>query len=479
MRRFLELSNNTLFLYYLLSNVIYLVLLVTAIFKNTLYRHRLASLRLDRLKSSPFTPPITLLVPAHNEEKFIVDSVRSLLSLDYPEFEVIVVNDGSRDKTLEELKRAYQLRPARLLYIPDVPSAAIKAIYSSWTEPRLLVLDKDSAGSKADAVNAGLNAAASPYVCVVDADSILEKDSLLRIMAGVFSDPTRTVAVGGIVRVLNGCRVDHGRLEEVRLPKRGIEVLQVIEYLRAFLIGREAWAHYNALPIISGAFGIFRKDLVKRIGGFRAHAVGEDLDLVVRLHRYLQEQGQDYHISFIPDPTCWTEVPSDLRSLARQRARWHKGLLDALWPNRDMLFRPRYGRVGSLILPYMWIFELFAPVIELIGYSSIILAAILGLLSRQFLLLFLVFGYAFATLISIGSVLLEEMTYRRYSDWREVARLLLYCMVEHFPYRQLTMIWRLQGLWQYLRGDLKWREMKRTGVAVGTWRPQAGLKKPN
>jgi cellulose synthase/poly-beta-1,6-N-acetylglucosamine synthase-like glycosyltransferase len=297
---------------------------------------------------------------------------------------------------------------------------------------------------------------------VVDADSLLEKDALLRIMAGVFSDPSRVVAVGGIVRVLNGSRVSGGQLREVKLPRGSLEVFQVIEYLRAFLIGREGWSQFNALPIISGAFGIFRKDLVQRVGGFRAGAVGEDFDLVVRLHRYLQEQRAEYHINFIPDPTCWTEVPSDLRSLARQRARWQKGLLDTLWPNRDMLFKWRYGRVGSIVLPYMWLFELFAPVFEIVGYSTVILAAILGMLSHQFLLLFLVFGYAFATLISIGSVLLEEMTYRRYADWREVARLLLYCLVEHFPYRQMTMIWRLQGLWQYLRGDLEWRQPKRT-----------------
>jgi cellulose synthase/poly-beta-1,6-N-acetylglucosamine synthase-like glycosyltransferase len=331
----------------------------------------------------------------------------------------------------------------------------------------LLVIDKDPAGSKADAVNAGLNAATSPYVCVVDADSILEKDSLLRIMAGVFSDPQRIVAAGGIVRVLNGCEVSGGELRQVKLPRKSLEVMQVIEYLRAFLIGREVWAHFNALPIISGAFGIFRTDLVRQVKGFRAHAVGEDFDLVVRLHRRLQEQDKDYHISFVPDPTCWTEVPGDLRSLARQRARWHKGLLDTLWPNRDMLFHRRYGRVGSIILPYMWVFEFFAPVIELMGYSTIILALALGQLGRQFFVLFLIFGYAFATLISIGSVLLEEMTYRRYGDWREVARLLLYCLFEHFPYRQMTLIWRLQGIWQYLRGDLRWREMKRTGVSTG------------
>jgi cellulose synthase/poly-beta-1,6-N-acetylglucosamine synthase-like glycosyltransferase len=465
MRRCLELANNILFVYCLLSNLIYLLLLVTAIYRNTWHRHRLASLRLEQVKVSPFTPPITLIVPAHNEEMFIIDSVKALLALDYPNLEVVVVNDGSHDNTLAELTRSFQLRIVRVLYISEIPSARVREIYKSAIDPRLIVIDKDSAGGKADAVNAGLNAATSPYVCIVDADSILEKDSLLRIMTGVFSDPQRVMAAGGIVRVLNGCQVSGGELKKVKLPRGSLEVIQVIEYLRAFLIGREAWAYFNALPIISGAFGIFRTDLVRQVKGYRSHAIGEDFDLVVRMHRHLQDQKKDYHISFVPDPTCWTEVPADLRSLARQRARWHKGLIDTLWPNRDMLFRPRYGRIGFLILPYMWLFEFFAPVVELIGYSTIILAFILGMLGRQFFILFLIFGYAFATLISIGSVLLEEMTYRRYGDWREVARLLLYCLLEHFPYRQMTLIWRLQGIWQYLRGDLRWREMKRTAVS--------------
>jgi cellulose synthase/poly-beta-1,6-N-acetylglucosamine synthase-like glycosyltransferase len=465
MRAWLDLSNNILFVYYLISNLIYLGLLITAISRNTWHRHRLASLRLERVKISPFTPPITLIVPAHNEEAFIVDSVRALLALDYPALELVVVNDGSRDSTLVQLKSAFHLRTTRLLYIPEIPSAPVREIYKSEIDPRLIVLDKESAGSKADAINAGLNAAASPYVCVVDADSILEKDSLLRIMAGVLSDSQSVVAAGGIVRILNGCKITGGELRQVGLPRRSIEILQVIEYLRAFLIGREAWAHFKALPIISGAFGIFRTDLVREVQGFRTNSIGEDFDLVVRMHRLLQEQKKEYHITFVPDPTCWTEAPSDLRSLARQRARWHKGLLDTLWPNRDMLFRPRYGRVGCLILPYMWVFEFFAPVIELVGYSTIILALVLGMLGRQFFLLFLIFGYAFATLISIGSVLLEEMTYRRYSNWHEVGRLLVFCLLEHFPYRQLTLIWRLQGIWQYLRGDLRWGELKRAGAS--------------
>lgn len=465
MRHLLQIANVGFFAYYVSANAIYLSLLITAICRNNQHQHRLSSLRLERVRLSPFTPPVTLIVPAHNEEDCIAMSVRSLLKLEYPALEIVVVNDGSTDQTFRELKRVFELRLARISYISAISTAPIISVYKSATDPRLLVIDKEAAGSKADAINAGLNLATSPYVCVVDADSILERDALLRIMAGVFSDPSQVLAVGGIVRVLNGCRVVECQMAKVRLPRRSLEIFQVLEYLRAFLIGREAWAQFNLLPIISGAFGIFRKDTVKKIGGFRTDAVGEDFDLVVRLHRYLREQGRQYRIAFIPDPTCWTEVPADFQSLARQRARWQKGLQDTLWPNRDMLFRPRYGRIGSVILPYMWIFELAAPVIELAGYLTVILAAVMGLISTTFTLLFLIFGYAFATLISIGGVMLEEMTYRRYADWREVARLLFYCLVEHFPYRQMLMIWRLQGLWQYFRGDFKWRELKRGGLA--------------
>jgi cellulose synthase/poly-beta-1,6-N-acetylglucosamine synthase-like glycosyltransferase len=285
---------------------------------------------------------------------------------------------------------------------------------------------------------------------------------LLRIMLPVMQDPERVVAVGGIVRVLNGSEIEGGQLR-ARLPRKSIEVIQVIEYLRAFLIGREAWAEGNMLTIISGAFGVFRADLVRAVGGYRAEAIGEDVDLVCRLHRYLLDLGADYRIGFLPDPVCWTEVPSDLKSLGRQRARWQKGLLDVLWLNKDMLMRPRYGRIGCFALPYLWLFEMIAPVIEITGLITIVLAAVLGMLSHGFFLKFLIFGYAFATMISIGSVLQEEITYRRYNDWKDVARLISYCFLEHFPYRQLHMFWRLQGLWQYLRGDNNWRPLKREG----------------
>ena len=467
MTELLQPINGSIFLYYLVANVVYLALLVTAIYSTIRHQRQLSLVRPDRIRQSPLAPPISLLVPAHNEEKTIVESVDSLLALDYPEIEIVVANDGSSDGTLEALRERYQLIETDIVYVQEVSCKPVRAIYMSQVEPRLLVVDKESGGSKADAVNAALNIASSPYVCVVDADSILEPDALLRIMVPIFADPAKVVAAGGIVRVLNGSRIENGRMTDVRLPRHPGEVIQVVEYLRSFLIGREGWAFFNMLTIISGAFGVFRRDLVRAVGGYRPGAIGEDIDLVLRLHRLLRERKADYRIAFVPDPVCWTEVPSDMRSLGRQRARWQKGLLDVLWPNRDMLFRPTYGRIGGIALPYLWVWELFAPLIEAAGLVTIVAAACLGALSREFMIQFLIFGYVFATMISIGSVLLEEVTYRRYSRWQDVARLIGYCFLEHFPYRQLHLWWRLTGLVEYLRGDVAWKPMRRVG-----FRPQ-------
>jgi len=464
MIRLLEASNHALFWYYLASNIAYLAMLLIALKTSAAHHRKLESHRVGWIKETPLAPPITIIAPAHNEEKSIRVAVRNLLEIDYPEFELIVVNDGSVDRTLDEMKEEFQLREVRLVYVPEVASARVRGLYRSQVDRRLLVVDKEPGGSKADAVNAGLNGATAPYVCVVDSDSVLERDALLRIMVPVLEDPRRVVAVGGIIRVLNGSEIAGGQLRRVRLPRKSIEAIQVIEYLRAFLIGREAWAQGNMLTIISGAFGVFRTDLVRAVGGYRSASIGEDFDLVARLHRHLLDKGADYRIEFVPDPMCWTEVPSDLKSLGRQRARWQKGLLDVLWGNRNMLFRPRYGRIGFVALPYLWVFELFAPIIEIGGIFTIVLAASLGVLSRAFFVQFLLFGYAFATVISVGAVLQEEVTYKRYNDWQDVVRLVTYCFAEHFPYRQLHMIWRLQGLWQYFRGDVSWKPLKRQGL---------------
>ena len=466
--------NDALFLYYLLSNLLYLFLLIFAIRASVLHQRLLASIRLERFRASPFSPPVSIIAPAHNEGQSIAQSVRSFLTLDYPSIEVIVVNDGSTDETMEVLTREFQLLRTDLAYIKEVPCHEVYGTYMSQTEPRLLVVDKEAGGSKADATNAGLNAASSPYVCVLDADSLLEKDALLRVMVPILADPARVMAAGGIVRAVNGSVVEGGQLRKVRLPRRFVEIIQVVEYLRAFLVGREGWSHFNMLMIISGAFGVFRRDLVREVGGYRPSAIGEDFDLVVRMHRRLRDKHIDYRACFVPDPVCWTEVPPDWKSVGKQRSRWQKGMIDTLWPNRDMLFRPRYGRIGAIALPNLWLFEALAPVIELIGLSSIAAAALLGILSGHFLLLFLIFGYAFSTMLSIGGVLLEEITFRRYNDWREVAKLLLCCFAEHFPYHQAHLWWRLRGMWQYARGDLAWGKMTRVGFG-GT--PAGGAAK--
>src|SRR5579864_1678180 len=465
---FLNFANHAFFYYYLICNLAYLFMLGIALHTSAVYQRRLKSVRFGFIKDSPLAPPVTIVVPAHNEEKSICMAVRNLLDLDYPELEIIIVNDGSSDGTLQTMRQEFQLRAVTAIYVPEANSAPVRQIYRSDLHPRLIVVDKDPGGSKADASNAGLNAATSPYVCVVDADSVLERDALLRIMTPILDDPERIVAVGGIVRVLNGSEIEGGRIRQVRLPRRSIEAIQVVVYLRAFLIGREAWARGNMLMIISGAFGVFRTDLLRAIGGYRSNAIGEDFDLVARLHRHLLDNHRDYQIQFIADPVCWTEVPSDMKSLRSQRRRWQKGLLDVLWPNRDMLFNWRYGRIGWLALPYLWLFEFFAPVVELGGILTILLAAWLGVLSREFFLQFLIFGYAFATVISIGSVLQEELTYKRYNDWKDVARLVSCCFFEHFPYRQFQMLWRLQGTWQYLRGDLTWGKLKRQGFQTSS-----------
>ena len=465
-RTVLTVSNGTLFYYYLASNLIYLALLIIALLSSRKHHQHLASLRLERMKISPLTPPITLIAPAHNEEGSIAASVAALLRVDYPELEVVVVNDGSKDATLERLIEEYQLEPARRLYLAQLSTAPVRGIYRSAREPRLIVVDKESIGSKADAVNAGLNVASSPYTCVVDADSLLESDALLRIMVNILEDPKHVIAAGGIVRVLNGCDLAGGKLRRVGLPRKPMAIIQVVEYLRAFLIGREAWARGNMQMIISGAFGVFRRDAVMRAGGYRASSIGEDFDLVARLHRLMLEEKKAYRIVFVPDPVCWTEVPPTLRSLGRQRVRWQKGLIDVLWSTRDMLFRKKYGRIGAVALPYLWLFELFAPVVEIVGIASIVLAFCLHAIHRVFFMEFLVYGYLFAAMISVGAVLQEEVTYRRYNEWRDVARLVCFCFLEQFPYRQMYLVWRLQGTWQFVRGDMEWRQIERVGISA-------------
>jgi cellulose synthase/poly-beta-1,6-N-acetylglucosamine synthase-like glycosyltransferase len=414
---------------------------------------------------SPFTPPVSVIATAYNEQANIVDSVRSLLALHYPRFEVIVVNDGSTDRTLEILVETFALRRVSRAFEYLVPCRPIRGAYESTTFPSLVVVDKENGGCKADATNGGLNFALYPLVCVLDADSVLDDDALLRTVHPFVQDPGRTVGTGGSVRVVNGCEVRAGRVIRVRLPWRLLPLLQVVEYLRGFLFARMGWSRLNALPIISGAFGVFDKRLILRAGGYEPKSLGEDFEIVIRLHRYIGDHRLPYRLRFVPDPVCWTEVPETLRVLRRQRSRWHRGLLDTLLRHRPMIGRPRYGNVGLLSLPAFVAFELFGPVVELLGYLVVPIAYLVGILNMPYMVAFLALAFLLSILLSIFAVLLDDIAFRRHARVRDLALLILVSIVENLGYRQITVWWRVCAFWEYWRGDAAWGQMERRGLS--------------
>lgn len=340
-------------------------------------------------------PSVSLLAPAYNEEATIASSIQSLLQLSYPDYEVIVINDGSKDNTLDILKREFDL-----IVIPETPSSSLvtrKVIttYRSKIHPNLKVIDKEN-GGKADALNVGLNFCHSLLYCCIDADSILERNSLQRVIEPFLEDPS-TIATGGTVRIANGCQVREGYLTQVGLPRNPLALFQIVEYLRAFLFGRMGWSALNGMLIISGAFGVFKKDVVIEIGGYRTDTVGEDMELVARLHRHMRQQKKPYRICFVPDPICWTEAPEDLKTLKNQRVRWQRGLSESLSKNISLLFHPKGGFVGWVAFPFMILFEWLEPFIQVVGYSLTIAAYFLGLISGAIIPPFLCYYLTFAS----------------------------------------------------------------------------------
>lgn len=449
--------------YFAALNAVYLGFTAIAWRSVTRHRRERAYAGTDEALASPLTPPVSILLPAYNEEAGIVESVRSLLALRYPELEVVVVNDGSRDGTLERLREAFELVPVRKALRSTVPTAGVRAAYASRRHPELWVLDKQN-GGKADALNAGLNAARYPYVCAVDADAVLEEEALLRVAKPVLDDPTLVAATGGIVRIANGCRIEHGRVLDVALPRSRLATVQVVEYFRAFLVGRVGWSKLGSLLIISGAFGLFRRSLVEAIGGWSPGTVGEDTELVVRMHRALRERGEEYRIEFAPEPVCWTEVPERLATLSRQRRRWQRGMAETLWLHRRVAFNPRFGVLGLVAFPYFLVFELLGPAIQLLGLPATIAAVGLGAVSPAFLAAFLAVSVLLGTLLSVAALALEEFSFRRHARGREALRLLGYAVVENVAFRTLTDAWRLLAFVDLARGRRDWGVMTRRGL---------------
>jgi cellulose synthase/poly-beta-1,6-N-acetylglucosamine synthase-like glycosyltransferase len=459
----LRVSGWVALVYFVVLSLTYITFTLVAWRRLAVHRRARQYSALDEVFSSPFTPAVSLVMPAYNEEAEIVSSVSSLLDLRYPRHEVIVVNDGSTDATLERLREAFDLRPVREALRTRIATSPVRATYVSRRRPNLWVLDKEN-GGKSDALNAGINAATHRYVCTVDADAILEEDALLMVAKPVVDDPELVAASGGIVRIANGCRIEGGRLVGFGLPKSHLARFQVVEYFRAFLIGRLAFDNINGVLIISGAFGLFSREHLEAVGGYARDTVGEDVELVVRLHRYLRERGEEYRIRFIPDPVCWTEVPEQLEMLSRQRRRWQRGLGETLGRHRRMFLNPRAGALGLVTMPYFALFEFLGSIIELVGIPLVLVAWLAGALSVSFFLAFFAVSVLFSMLLSIAAILLEEYTVRRHERGRDIALVVVYGLLESIGYRQLTAYFRCRGVIDLFRGRKDWGEMERRGL---------------
>ncbi len=426
------------------------------------YRRQAEHEQWRRLIQSPLTVGVSVLAPAYNEEATVEESVKSLLMLEYAEYEVVVVNDGSTDRTLEVLKRSFGLHQVPMDIDMRIPCQEIKEIYRSPDNPRLVVVSKLN-GGKADALNAAINVSSHPLICAIDADSLIEGDALLRVAKPFLEKPETNVAVGGNIRVANGCDIVAGRVVRVGLTNRALPLIQTVEYLRTFLFGRLGWSTLNCLLIISGAFGLFRKDVAIAAGGYRDGAIGEDMELVVRMHRHLREQQQPYRMYFLPEPVCWTEVPESLSALGSQRNRWQRGLMESLLVHRKILLNPKYGAIGMFAVPFFFIFEMLAPLIEHSGLFVVSASYASGLLDIEFFILFLAVAVLLGVALTTGTLILEELTFRRYPKTLELLRLIGAGFIENLGYHQLTMWCRVKGSWDYLRGNTAWGRMERTG----------------
>jgi cellulose synthase/poly-beta-1,6-N-acetylglucosamine synthase-like glycosyltransferase len=450
--------------YFVALNSVYLF---TAIFAfRALRRHalRLKSVDVEDVMGTSGELPVTLLAPAYNEEATCVESARSLLTLRHPSYEIIVVNDGSTDGTLTRLSNEFELESAPRAPMSEIATEQVRNVYRSRQHPNLWVVDKEN-GGKADALNAGLNYCITPLFCAVDADSLLEPDALTKI-SRPFLEDAATTAVGGVIRIVNGCSVEAGRVTRVGLPRSSLARFQVLEYLRAFLWGRMGWDALGATLIVSGAFGMFRRSSVVEVGGYATDTVGEDMELVVRLHRHLREAGRRYRVVLVPDSVAWTECPETLGSLGRQRDRWQRGLVESLVRHRRMLLNPRYGRIGMLAYPYFFLLEMCGPLIEGVGYVTFALALLLGTASIPFVIAFLAVSFAFGIALSIATVGLEEMVFPRYPRLRDLLSLFWLAVAENIGYRQVITYWRVRGMVSKLRGVTGWGVMERKGFDV-------------
>ncbi len=420
----------------------------------------------DALLSSPFAPMISLLAPAYNESLTIVDNIKALLGLYYQNFEIIVINDGSKDDSLEKTIEAFELEKVPYAIDYKIKCQEICGIYKSRMKAysNLTVIDKLN-GGKADALNAGINVAKGDYFISIDVDSIIDPHALKKLIKPFFEETDKKViAAGGVIQIANSCVIENGHLVEVNVPDKFLPRCQVIEYSRSFLMGRLAWSRLDGLLLISGALGLFDKEVVINCGGYYTKTVGEDMELVVRMRKYMADHNQKYKVVYISDPLCWTEAPSTLKVLGSQRNRWTRGTIDTIMLHRNIFFNPKYGFMGMVSHPYWVFFEWLAPIIEFSGILYFILIALLGMASWSFFYVMLCFVYFFAITFSTYAILFDHLAYNRYKKKRMIIKLLMTSWLEPFFYHPLIVYWGLRGNYDYfIRKKKAWGKMTRSG----------------
>lgn len=415
--------------------------------------------------TSPIAPGVSILAPAYNEGENIVQNVKSLLSLHYGKFEVIIINDGSKDDTLQKLIGAFELEITDFAYDEEIDAAPVRGIYKSKNRSynRLLVIDKVN-GGKADALNAGINVSSKEILACIDVDCILSPESITRMVRPFMEETNRKViAVGGAIGIANNCDVQDGTVTTYRVPSSLLGRFQVIEYCRAFLMGRMAWARVNGLMLISGAFGFFNRELVVEVGGYFPKTVGEDMELVVRMRRYMEERKIPYKVGFVPDPLCWTEVPEQEEILSRQRNRWIRGTIETLQLHRVVRLNPNYGVMGMLSYPYWNIYEKMAPVLELLGLLYTFVLIIIGDFSAFYFIALFIVLYLLSILVSSFSILFEQVSYNNYKDKKDLNKLILTVFLEPMFIHPKIVYWGLGGHWDFIKGKGGWGQMIRTG----------------
>jgi len=414
--------------------------------------------------TSPLSPPVSIIIPAYNEEKTIVDNVKTLIGLHYVNFDAIIVNDGSSDKTFELMKNTFELEKVEYYFDYLIPCGRIRGIYKSALPEykRIMVIDKENAGSKSDALNAALNVCKNDLVITIDADSIIEPDSIVKLVKPFLEEKdSKVIGTGGVIRILNSCEVEKGRVVKINLPNKLLPKLQVLEYTRAFLLGRMAWSELDGLMLISGAMGMFDRKTMVACGGFDVKSVGEDMDMVLKMRAYMAEHKHKYTVTYIPDPLCWTQVPSDIKSLGNQRSRWSRGLMDCLINYRKMLFNPKYGKLGLIGYPFWLIFEFIAPLLALIGMLFTVYLIATSAINWPFFLILTGFIYSFSIFLSTWAVLYEELTFHKYRRKVDVFNLILVSIIESFLYFMVAFF-AVKGNFQYVFNKTKsWGKIKR------------------